>query len=238
MPCGIKRTAAIKELERGYGLGCAVSSIRAMKGLIVENERRVGHLKSGLQTVLVGGLVGAAAFGLAKLRTKFMRLFLLGFFSAFALIIVAGFACIELGLAPVATSSPPLPFERLITGIALDARVGKEAPTSSPIQPSEDVYFAGAKIYENNCAVCHGLPGQEQTPSQGSSAVEQGTHKPLVGGSIPPSGTVPRGEQCGRNRPLFIVQDAPRDQVEDRSHPGWVNAKRCRPSRQAWGICV
>lgn len=141
-----------------------MSSIRAMKGLIVENERRVGHLKSGLQTVLVGGLVGAAAFGLAKLRTKFMRLFLLGFFSAFALIIVAGFACIELGLAPVATSSPPLPFERLITGIALDARVGKEAPTSSPIQPSEDVYFAGAKIYENNCAVCHGLPGQEQTP--------------------------------------------------------------------------
>ena len=93
-----------------------------------------------------------------------MRLFIFGFVSAFALIVVAGFAFIELGLAPVATSSPPLPFERLITGIALDARVKKEAPTSSPIQPSDDVYFAGAKIYENNCAVCHGLPGQEQTP--------------------------------------------------------------------------
>jgi len=93
-----------------------------------------------------------------------MRLFLFGFVSAFALIIVAGFAYIELGLAPVATSSAPLPFERLITGIALDARVSKEAPTTSPIQPSDDVYFAGAKIYEMNCAVCHGLPGQEQTP--------------------------------------------------------------------------
>lgn len=93
-----------------------------------------------------------------------MRLFILGFISAFALIVVAGFAYLELGLAPVATSSPPLPFERLITHIALDARVDKEAPTSSPIQPSEDVYFAGAKVYEMNCAVCHGLPGQEQTP--------------------------------------------------------------------------
>ena len=93
-----------------------------------------------------------------------MRLFLFGFVSAFALILVAGFVYIELGLAPVATSSPPLPFERLITGMALHARVGKEAPTSSPIQPSDDVYLAGAQVYENNCAVCHGLPGQEQTP--------------------------------------------------------------------------
>ena len=92
-----------------------------------------------------------------------MRLFLIGFISAFALILVAGFAYIELGFAPVATSSPPLPFERLITGIALDARVTKEAPSSSPIQPSDDVYLAGAQVYENNCAVCHGLPGQEQT---------------------------------------------------------------------------
>jgi thiosulfate dehydrogenase len=93
-----------------------------------------------------------------------MRLFLLGFIAATVLIIVAGFSYIELGLAPVATSSPPLPFEKLITGIALDARVSKEAPTSSPIQPSDDVYLAGAKVYESNCAVCHGLPGQEQTP--------------------------------------------------------------------------
>ena len=92
-----------------------------------------------------------------------MRLFILGFISAFALIVVGGFAYIELGLAPVATSSPPLPFERLITHIALDARVSKEAP-AAPIQPSDEVYFAGAKVYEMNCAICHGLPGQEQTP--------------------------------------------------------------------------
>jgi len=93
-----------------------------------------------------------------------MRQFLFGFISALVLLSAAGFAYIELGLAPVATSSAPLPFEKLITGIALDARVSKEAPTSSPIQPSDDVYLAGAKVYQGNCAVCHGLPGQDPTP--------------------------------------------------------------------------
>jgi len=91
-----------------------------------------------------------------------MRLFLLGFISALALLVVGGIAIVELGLVPVATSAPPLPFERLITGIALDARISREAPTSSPIQPSDEVYLAGAKVYENNCAVCHGLPGQQE----------------------------------------------------------------------------
>jgi len=92
-----------------------------------------------------------------------MRLFLFGFISALALLLAGGTAIIGLGLLPVATSSPPLPFERLITGIALDARISREAPTSSPIRPSDEVYLAGAKVYQNNCAVCHGLPGQEQT---------------------------------------------------------------------------
>ncbi len=92
-----------------------------------------------------------------------MRLFLFGFISALVLLLAAGYGYIKLGLAPVATASAPLPFERVITGIALDARVSREAPTSSPIQPSDEVYLAGAKVYENNCSVCHGLPGQDQT---------------------------------------------------------------------------
>jgi mono/diheme cytochrome c family protein len=59
--------------------------------------------------------------------------------------------------------SGPLPFEKLITGIALNARVNKEAPKSSPLQPSDDVYIAGARVYRANCAVCPGLTGQEET---------------------------------------------------------------------------
>src|ERR1700722_31749 len=92
-----------------------------------------------------------------------MKKFIFGFASALALIALLGFGYIELGLAPVATASAPLPFEKLITGIALNARVNKEAPKSSPMQPSDEVYAAGARIYRTNCAVCHGLPGQDQT---------------------------------------------------------------------------
>jgi thiosulfate dehydrogenase len=79
------------------------------------------------------------------------------------LIAVGGLSYVALGLAPVATASAPLPLEKLITGIALNARVNKEAPKSSPIPASDAVYAAGAQIYRNNCAVCHGAPGREQT---------------------------------------------------------------------------
>lgn len=92
-----------------------------------------------------------------------MKQFILGFIAALVLLAVGGFAFVSLGLAPVATASAPLPFEKLITGIALNARVRNEAPKSSPIQPSDEVYAAGARVYRANCAICHGLPGQDET---------------------------------------------------------------------------
>ncbi len=91
-----------------------------------------------------------------------MKQFVLGFIAALVLLAVAGLAFVGLGLAPVATASAPLPFEKLITGIALNARVNKEAPKSAPMQPSDEVYTAGARIYRTDCAVCYGLPGQDQ----------------------------------------------------------------------------
>jgi thiosulfate dehydrogenase len=92
-----------------------------------------------------------------------MKEFLLGFVAALVLIAAAGLGYVALGLAPVATASAPLPFERLITGIALNARVNREAPKSSPIPASDEAYAAGANIYRKDCAFCHGLPGQDQT---------------------------------------------------------------------------
>jgi thiosulfate dehydrogenase len=92
-----------------------------------------------------------------------MKSFIFGFIFALVLIAAVGFGYVAMGQAPVATSAAPLPFERLITGIALNARINKEAPKSSPIQATDEVYAAGARIYRHDCAVCHGLPGQEQT---------------------------------------------------------------------------
>jgi mono/diheme cytochrome c family protein len=92
-----------------------------------------------------------------------VKRFVIGFIAALVSIVAGGLGYVALGLAPVATTSAPLPFEKLITGIALNARVDKEAPKSSPIPASDAVYAAGAQIYRHNCAVCHGLPDRDQT---------------------------------------------------------------------------
>ncbi len=68
-----------------------------------------------------------------------------------------------LGLAPVATAAQAMPFEKSLARIALNTRVRRQAPKSSPMQPTQDDYMAGARVYREQCAVCHGLPGQAET---------------------------------------------------------------------------
>lgn len=67
------------------------------------------------------------------------------------------------GLAPVATSAPPMPFEKTLAHQALGARVDREMPKSVPLQPDEANLAGGAQVYREHCAVCHGLPGQKET---------------------------------------------------------------------------
>jgi thiosulfate dehydrogenase len=69
------------------------------------------------------------------------------------------------GYAPVATASSPLPFEKQLAHMALHARIRKEAPKASPVPVSDQNYQAGAHIYRQNCAMCHGLPGQAPSPT-------------------------------------------------------------------------
>ena len=64
------------------------------------------------------------------------------------------------GRAPTAASDPPMPFEKMIASKALHARINKEMPSSMPIQANEATYLAGANIYKDHCAMCHGLPNQ------------------------------------------------------------------------------
>lgn len=92
-----------------------------------------------------------------------MKYFVLGFLAAMVVTVGGVFVYVYFGLAPVATDSAPLPFEKLLTGMALGGRIRKEAPKSSPIAASDEAYAAGAVIYQTHCAVCHGLPGREPT---------------------------------------------------------------------------
>ena len=92
-----------------------------------------------------------------------MKKFLFGL--VFGLIAVAVGAALYfgLGMAPVATSAPPMPFERLLAGMALHSRIAKEMPSQVPIPVDEANLTAGAKVYREQCAVCHGLSGRPET---------------------------------------------------------------------------
>jgi thiosulfate dehydrogenase len=67
------------------------------------------------------------------------------------------------GSAPVATSASPMPFEKALAHGALNARVAKEMPKTVPIAADEPNLLAGADVYRENCAVCHGSPGGTPT---------------------------------------------------------------------------
>jgi thiosulfate dehydrogenase len=67
------------------------------------------------------------------------------------------------GHAPVATADPPMPFERKLAGSSLHAFLHKQKPVESPIPADEKNLLAGAEVYKQNCAVCHGLPNEAET---------------------------------------------------------------------------
>src|SRR5258707_7068434 len=93
-----------------------------------------------------------------------MKMFILGLIVAFIAVPALGYFYFASGSARVATSAPPMPFERMLARTALHARMDKEMPKGAPpVAADEAAYTAGAQIYKDHCAVCHGLPGQPQT---------------------------------------------------------------------------
>ncbi|HZU41216.1 MAG TPA: cytochrome c [Terriglobales bacterium] len=93
-----------------------------------------------------------------------MGKFIIGIVVGVILVAVAVFVYFTTGMAPVATSSQAMPFEKMLAQKALEARVEKEMPKTVPIPANEETFAAGAKVYDGNCAVCHGLPDQPATP--------------------------------------------------------------------------
>ncbi len=67
------------------------------------------------------------------------------------------------GSAPVATTDSDMPFENVFAHKALNARIAKDMPKTVPIQANEANYVAGAGLYKQHCAVCHGLPLSPKT---------------------------------------------------------------------------
>ncbi|MGB7436918.1 MAG: c-type cytochrome [Candidatus Acidiferrum sp.] len=67
------------------------------------------------------------------------------------------------GYAPVATNANQMPFEHKLAHMAQHAYLDKKPHLPSPVPADETNFIAGAKVYKDHCAVCHGLPGEPRT---------------------------------------------------------------------------
>jgi mono/diheme cytochrome c family protein len=120
-----------------------------------------------------------------------MGRFLFGLVVGIALIPLVVFVWLHQGHPPVAVADPPLPFERAITHVPLNARIHAEMVSAAPLQVNENNLVAGAEVYRDQCAVCHGFHGK---PS-------------LVGGHMFPG--APQLMEKHRNSSVVGVSDDP-----------------------------
>jgi len=89
-----------------------------------------------------------------------MGRFVFGVILGLILAPVALLAWLHWGNPPVAVADPPFPMERRITQGALGARIAREMPANPPIQADQDNFTAGAEVYRDQCAACHGFYGK------------------------------------------------------------------------------
>ena len=92
-----------------------------------------------------------------------VKAFILGIIVTLIAIAAGVYFYFGTGSVPVATSAKAMPFETMLAKKALHARVEKEMPKIVPIAADAAAYSAGAQIYRDHCAVCHGLPNQPKT---------------------------------------------------------------------------
>jgi thiosulfate dehydrogenase len=86
-----------------------------------------------------------------------MLRFLSGFMAAIVIVFLAGFLWLRLGFVDARADAPKNGLERAVAMPALDASVRRHAPqVQNPVAATDDNLVAGMKIYQNNCAGCHG----------------------------------------------------------------------------------
>lgn len=89
-----------------------------------------------------------------------MKTFLLGLILGLLILPLAVFIYFRVGHPPVAVADTPFLLEKQVVKVPLHLRIDNEMPQSAPIEPSDTNLEAGAHIYRQQCAACHGLYGR------------------------------------------------------------------------------
>jgi mono/diheme cytochrome c family protein len=83
--------------------------------------------------------------------------FLIGFLTAVVLVLLTLFCYVRFGFVDPRADAEPGSLETKLAMPALDASVDRRAPDmKNPIQLTEENLLAGMKIYQADCAGCHG----------------------------------------------------------------------------------
>jgi mono/diheme cytochrome c family protein len=89
----------------------------------------------------------------------------LGAIITIALIITGGYIFVISGGIPMSTAASPLPLEKTVARLALDASERAERQTKNPLPVEDANLLAGAKVYHDHCAFCHGAPNKPPDPT-------------------------------------------------------------------------
>lgn len=92
-----------------------------------------------------------------------MKRFLLGLVLGLLIVPASVWIYFRFGHPPVAVADKPFPFEKQIVKVPLHARIDREMPADVPISPTPGNLLAGAQIFREQCAACHGLPHRPST---------------------------------------------------------------------------
>ena len=92
-----------------------------------------------------------------------LKALILGVLLGVVLVFLGIYFYFATGQAPVTTKSSQMPFEHRFAHMALDAYLNKQPHANPPVAADESTFQAGAKVYTEHCAVCHGLPGEPKT---------------------------------------------------------------------------
>jgi len=93
-----------------------------------------------------------------------LKSFVIGVLVGVLLLVGSVYFYFATGMAPVAAADPPMPFEKKMASKALNAHIDKQNIASPPIPADEPNLVAGAKIYKEQCAVCHGTIDHPSPP--------------------------------------------------------------------------
>jgi mono/diheme cytochrome c family protein len=87
-----------------------------------------------------------------------------GILVGFGIVLLGAFAVAATGAFDVSATSPPSKFEKRVADFSLRRSVARRAPrTQNPQTASPEVWRAGLAHFKENCVMCHGAPGVDES---------------------------------------------------------------------------